>query len=187
MNRITIFCGMAWLAISSIACAGDTNLVVVRTIGSVNRELGSRILSWVSGSISQATDGGAFVTSETNLEAIATAVSQAQTNKAQLVLVLAGQCRAADQARVLTNGVAVVNLNALKLVDLTKPAARETYERRIEKESVSGLATLLSMPPCPFPQCALYQHENVEALDAKGRNLCPPCTEKLQEVVGKRK
>lgn len=173
------------MAVTCQASVVDTNLVVVETVGAVPVDVKDRLLAWVSTIIAPATDSGAIAVKENELVAIATAVSEMRTNREQLVLLLAGNCPATDKSLFFINGVAAVNLNALKLNDMSTSAAREIYARRLEKESVNGLARMLYMPPCPFPQCALYEYTSVDELDKKARGLCPPCSEKLQEMITK--
>jgi predicted Zn-dependent protease len=108
---------------------------------------------------------------------------RAQAAKGQVILVLAGEGKPGDLPASGTNGIVVVDLKALKLADMTTPVAQETYARRVEKLAVAGVALQLGMLPCPFPRCALYQHETVQELDEKARGLCPPCMGKLPEVI----
>ena len=170
MKRFMVAWGVMWVALSSFVSAAETNLVVLRTVGGVDPDLKARMVSWVSSAISPVTDGGI-------------AVPRTRTDKGQVVLILAGECKPDDLPAFGTNAVVVVNLKALKLDDMTTPVARETYARRVEKLAVEGVAMQLGMTPCPFPRCALYQHETVQELDEKARGLCPPCMGKLPEVI----
>ena len=170
MKRFMMAWGVMWMALVSFVSAAETNLVVLRTVGAVDSELKSRLMSWVSTALTPVTDGGI-------------AVPGTRTGKGPVVLILAGECKPGDLPASGTNGVVVVNLKALKLDDMTTPVARETYARRVEKLAVAGVAMQLGMPPCPFPRCALYQHETVQDLDEKARGLCPPCMGKLPEVI----
>ncbi len=59
----------------------------------------------------------------------------------------------------------------------------DPFARRVEKETIRLVATLLGMPPCPMPLCALCTAEDEEHLDAKGRTPCPPCLGKLEDIL----
>jgi hypothetical protein len=170
MKRFMVVWGVVWAVFSSVVLAAEPNLVVVKTMGAVSPELKARLVSWVSTTIDPATDGGI-------------AVSRTLKGQGQVILVLAGECKPGDLPVSGTNGVVVVDLKALKLTGMTTPAAQETYARRVEKLAVAGVAMQLGMAPCPFPRCALYQHETVQELDEKARGLCPPCTGKLEEAL----
>ncbi len=170
MKRFRVAWGVVCVALSSFAGDAQPNLVEVRTGGSVPPELKARLVSWVSTAIAPVTDGGS-------------AGLRAQAAKGQVILVLAGEGKPGDLPASGTNGIVVVDLKALKLADMTTPVAQETYARRVEKLAVAGVALQLGMLPCPFPRCALYQHETVQELDEKARGLCPPCMGKLPEVI----
>jgi len=70
----------------------------------------------------------------------------------------------------------------------------ELWRLRVKKETVRAVATLVSMPSCRFPRCALLVDLNDRQLDAKGYNPCPPCQQRLRRhlagagaVVGPRR
>ena len=75
--------------------------------------------------------------------------------------------------------VAVVNAGALK------PAGNDTekYARRLERETMQSIGLLLGVSYCPNPQCVLWAYTTDDELDAKGRNFCPPCLEKVQRAA----
>ena len=170
MKRFMVAWSVASMAVSSLVLAAEPNLVVVKTVGAVSPELKARLVSWVSSAITPVTDGGI-------------AVARTRAIPGQITLVLAGECKPGDLPASGTNGVVVVTLKALKMEDMTTQAAQETYARRVEKFAVSGVALQLGLIPCPFPRCALYQHETVQELDEKARGLCPPCMGKLPEAI----
>jgi len=170
MKRFMVVWGVVVAAFSSVVLAAEPNLVVVKTMGAVSPELKSRLVSWVSTALTPATEGGI-------------AVSRTRPGQGQVLLILAGECKPGDLPASGAKGIVVVELKALKLTDMTTPAAQETYARRVEKMAVAGVAMQLGMVPCPFPRCALYQHETVQELDEKARGLCPPCSGKLQEAL----
>jgi len=75
--------------------------------------------------------------------------------------------------------IAVVNAKALKPAD----GDQEKYGRRLEKQTIRSMAMLFGLGLCPNPHCALWSYQDDEQLDLMGRNLCPPCHRKLQNVV----
>ncbi len=54
---------------------------------------------------------------------------------------------------------------------------------RIEKMATRVAGRLLGMKDCPMLRCALYLPQNSKELDQKGRNLCPPCQQKLGKLL----
>jgi len=50
----------------------------------------------------------------------------------------------------------------------------ERFERRVKKESMRALGTLIKLPKCPSYMCAMYAPGGTNCLDKKGWNLCPP-------------
>jgi hypothetical protein len=72
------------------------------------------------------------------------------------------------------------------MVPLEKSSQKDKERRwrlRIKKESIRAVASMVSMPACPFPRCALLNHLNDRQLDAKGYNPCPPCQSKLEKSM----
>ena len=51
----------------------------------------------------------------------------------------------------------------------------KSWRLRIRKETVRAVATLIGVPTCMFPRCALLVDRNDRELDSKGYNTCPPC------------
>jgi predicted Zn-dependent protease len=79
--------------------------------------------------------------------------------------------------------VNVTGLTATKTVDGIKGGLKEVFERRVEKESLRGIAIMLGMPECPSLRCALFDAKNDKLLDFKSRNPCPPCLEKIRNKL----
>jgi len=79
--------------------------------------------------------------------------------------------------------VALLNIRALRPDNMKNDTAMEKYARRVEKESMRLIGQLIGLNPCPFPRCALYIAASEQELDAKSRNLCPPCQGKAAELL----
>jgi hypothetical protein len=75
--------------------------------------------------------------------------------------------------------VAVVNVKSLKPAN----GDAETFDRRVEREVMQSIGMLMGAPPCPNPQCAMWQYSTDEELDNKGRNYCPPCMGVVQKAA----
>lgn len=75
--------------------------------------------------------------------------------------------------------VAVINASAMKPDD----DSPETWRRRLDRQAMRGVAFLLGVKPCPYPRCALCDYRSLEELDNIGRNLCPPCQDKLADAA----
>lgn len=79
--------------------------------------------------------------------------------------------------------IGIVNTKALRPSPIEAAEARERYGRRAEKESMRAIGHLLGIKTCPMPMCALCDYRTDEQLDAKGRNFCPPCQEKMRRAL----
>ena len=104
------------------------------------------------------------------------------------LLVLAG---AADggtpvSSVCVTGAVGVVFVSALESGRANAATNRETFIRRVEKESIRAAALALGLRPCPHHRCALYVSESEDNLDAKGCNLCPPCRVKSEKRLAEK-
>lgn len=77
----------------------------------------------------------------------------------------------------LSSRVAVLNVASLLRPD--EHIAAEAVAWRVEKQATLLAAQLMGFAACPFPLCVLCEVTTIEALDAKGRNLCPPCRMRL--------
>lgn len=171
------------LAFSGVAADLPLPQISLRTVGEVAPDVITRISGWVTANIGQVKNEGALKAKGETLDALVKAVPHPAKNTLVLVLVneLKGETRhIASQERVVA-----VNLGVMRLADMSTEAARETYLRRVEKESVGALAAAMGMPACPMIRCALYAAENTLELDEKSRSLCPPCMQKLQEMIEK--
>lgn len=71
--------------------------------------------------------------------------------------------------------VAVVNVTAL-----SQDEAKTLH--RLKKESMRCAGLLLNLKPCPDQRCCMFHYRDLEGLDAKGGNFCPPCVMQLQSA-----
>ena len=59
----------------------------------------------------------------------------------------------------------------------------ERWMRRVKKEAVHAVCTLIGLQDCAFPRCCLLNHKNDIELDAKSCGPCPPCSEKAYKAL----
>lgn len=85
-----------------------------------------------------------------------------------------------------TKNVGLLNVRALDSVEANTPEAKTKYMRLVQKQAISVIARTLGMHDCPNPHCALFKCENKQQLQAKGRNLCPPCEAEFEKVLKNR-
>ena len=57
------------------------------------------------------------------------------------------------------------------------------FERRVKKEAMRALGTLIKLPKCPTYTCALFSHGDTTVLDRKGYNFCPPHRIKSDQLL----
>jgi len=76
-----------------------------------------------------------------------------------------------------------VNVRLLLEHDEPEP---EMAERRVEKLVMRSVGLLMDVPQVPNPQSAMFAYQNMEELDAIGRNFDPPSLLRFQENVLKR-
>ena len=81
--------------------------------------------------------------------------------------------------RLPEKNVAVVNARLLK----PEGGDAEQYGRRLEREVMMSIGLLMGLEICPNPQCAMWMYSNDEELDQKGRNYCPPCLDRIQNLA----
>jgi hypothetical protein len=49
---------------------------------------------------------------------------------------------------------------------------------RIERETMRLFCQMIGLKECPNPMCVMFPHRGEREFDAKGKNLCPPCSAK---------
>ena len=96
-----------------------------------------------------------------------------------IVLVAPEGTIGAHGVSLLEERVVVVNVKALEPQD----GDQEKYGRRLERAVMRSAGMLMGLQACPNPQCALWSYSTVEQLDEMSRNFCPPCQEKLSEMM----
>jgi predicted Zn-dependent protease len=171
------------VTISSYAVEGYSS-IAIKTVGAVSPELVTRIAGWVAQQIAPVTNAGSMMVNEDTLDAITTSEISSSAKTAtvsHVTLILVEKLKTDARHSLSKPGVAVVNVGVLQPSDMRIDSALETLSRRVEKESVGGIALAFGLPVCPIFQCALYSALTLDELDHKGRGLCPPCAQKLEE------
>jgi hypothetical protein len=112
------------------------------------------------------------------LDTMGVAASRAMGPQDAALVVLAAPSMDIPAHKVILSSSRVVVVNVKSL----KPSGNdaEKWGRRVEREVMKGIGTLMGVPDCPNPQCAMFQHTTDDELDAKGRNYCPPCLSAVQ-------
>lgn len=73
--------------------------------------------------------------------------------------------------------IAVANLNPL----FTPDTEAEVIERRVDRQAIRGICTVMGMEPSPNPLSAMFNYTTLEQLDRIGRNLDLPWLVRLQK------
>jgi len=160
-------------------------LVSMFIMGNVDKALAARVESWVQQSVGPV-EKHASPKSKTpsSLEEVYATIKESNGKNSMVTLVLAGGISPhGDTHGLVSNRVAVIDVDMLKPADTSKEGWQEVFARRVEKESLAGVAYAFEMKACVFERCALKPAETTDELDAKGRNLCPPCEVKLQALL----
>lgn len=71
--------------------------------------------------------------------------------------------------------VVVVNVRVMQ-----QGADEETFGRRMERQVIRGIGSLMGLELCPNPESAMAFYSTMEELDQMGRNLDPPWLLQLQ-------
>lgn len=72
--------------------------------------------------------------------------------------------------------IVIVNVNLME-----EGADEETFGRRMERQVIRGIGTLMGLELSPNPESAMSAYSSIEELDRIGRNLDPPWLLRLQE------
>jgi predicted Zn-dependent protease len=177
---------VAVCGVMALKAMGGENQVAIYTVGKVDTGLQSRVSDWVSGQLLAVTNAGVLSQSGTlaNIQELGKAKVRSNT---VAVLILAERVAGMTERHVLAQDkVVVVNMGTigkgLKANDEQKMT--EALVRRVEKESLGGLAFVLGMDRCVLPTCVLFPTPTIDELDLKGRGLCPPCMGKWEARMG---
>lgn len=172
-----------YCAMSTAVMAAKQPFITMQTIGDVPQDLAKRISLWLTENIGSTTN---VVCLESNAQTLKEAVKSVKSPaKNCVVLILVNRLPGESQYFFLTNGVVALNLDSMRPADMSTDAAKEIFARRVEAKSVGGVAAALGLPSCPMIRCALYHAHAAADFDAMSRNLCPPCTKKLEERLKK--
>lgn len=177
------------VAVSAIASDKPEHRVTVLTAGPVEVALCERVTTWVSENIAPAASAQVLKARKplSVASVLAQATKQSKDEGIATLVLVSGIENHVEPYALVSNKVVVIDIDMLKSGADSTPNALETFYRRVEKESVGGLAYALGVPPCVLPSCALTPTSSMQELDLKGRNLCPPCQGKLQALLEEQK
>ena len=179
--KINIIMSTVWLTLNMVAQAGEKPLIVLQSVGDVPTNLTTRISGWLEESIGVTSNAGAIKIEKSTLRELAESIKNCQKN--QIILILANRLPKESQYVISTNSVVVLSLDSMRPSEMSTDAAKESFARHVETESVGGVASALGLPGCRMIRCALYPAHTQGDLDAMSRNLCPPCAQKLAECL----
>ena len=80
---------------------------------------------------------------------------------------------------------ALLNMSTLMRDDPGRTPTSKVVLRRVEKESLRAISALVGLPKCPTIFCASHRHKDIDELDAKSYNFCPPCRLKIEDLLRK--
>lgn len=61
---------------------------------------------------------------------------------------------------------------------------RELWLRRIEKQTLFVASRMMGKASCVFPLCVMNPEDNIDAIDMKARDYCPPCMLEMGALLG---
>ena len=184
MSRLKCSLGLAVLALLSCRAAepAATNApakIAIVAIGDVRAKLAEHARDWAEHNLALRVDLlPAQKLRGKTLDAIAAqAVKAGGANRAHVVAIaMPPQDVTSHGMRTADKRAAVVNLRPM----LDDKPDEKIVERRIERQTLRAIALMLDVETCVNPQCALSRYQDLKQLDQSGRNLCPPCLQKVQ-------
>ncbi|MCU0857663.1 MAG: hypothetical protein MUC65_04585 [Pontiellaceae bacterium] len=116
-----------------------------------------------------------------NFQALEKAAKRIKTDADVTLIVLSGfENESKHLILSSSNGIALVNVQALRIDDAEK------FARRIERQVMRAAAFCFSLPPTPDPYCVTRNYYSLEDLDSMGRNFSPPWQGRFAEEAEKR-
>lgn len=185
----SVACGLFLVAVQNAGCASQDHkpgTIAYTSVGTVDTGLLQRVAGFISKDLGmplQQVSPPRLATDGLTLGKLAEVLlPMSTTNGSALLLVFVdlkggGEATAAaakDQSRVV-----VVNLAPLRPKVADKPAEREQFARRLDRECIRAIGGIFGIQPCLNPRCVMFKHASEKELDAKGRNFCPPCRERF--------
>ena len=160
------------------ACAGEG--IAVQAVGKVDPALVERAAGFLQSNLLVRVRvlPPAAPRADTFEAAAAAAAKLREPGDAFLVAFVAAPRTTAQAPDLLaTNRTAAINVRALAAPDA------ERAGRRFERMAMRGLGSLLGLPLCPNPYCALTDRLTITNLDDAARNYCPPCSGAAERAV----
>ncbi len=169
------------VAVMATVAVADEKQIALYTLGTVDAGIRDRVITLVSQQLLPVTNAGTFVPPvKLTLQAVHGLGKERVGGNTAAVLVLAeGLTGMRGRRSLVQDKVVVVSVGVLSVASKER---HEDWIRRVEKESMEGLALMLGMKPCPLFTCVLCPSPTMEDLDVKGRGLCPPCMGKWDEI-----
>lgn len=187
MLRSVVFV-MASLLMSSVCAGADaeapaTSLIRVMPAAGMDTGIVARVAAFCTANtqIESRVDAAKDLAGDT-LEERAQAASSLK-KEGDFALVVLTFMPAAEKRHGYVDPVGhlmVINVTPMKATE-----DAEVYGRRLERQVMRGVYTLLGQGPCPNPFCCMHPYKEMKDLDRLGRNACPPCAFKGQQAARK--
>lgn len=181
MNRIETWCATVLLAVAvTKGVWAEGQRVLLRTAGEVESRHIERVLPFCQENTRLDIQFAGPLSGEfETLNEVARAASEQLGEEDAFVIVLAGIHTEEKSHGICLHDLraAVINVPAV----LADEPDDERAGRRLERQVMQSIGMLVGMASCPNSECVLWPYSNMEELDAKGRNMCPPCFGQLQK------
>ncbi|HMP75025.1 MAG TPA: hypothetical protein PKE12_01895 [Kiritimatiellia bacterium] len=170
-----------WLAFGEEALeqASPRSPVALVVAGPVDEAVVTRVKAWAEEQLAiPVPRGEALDTKGESLDAVAQEASARLVPEDLGVIVLLKSEQELPNHGIFNPDlrVVVVNVNLME-----KDADEETFGRRMERQVIRGIGTLLGLELSPNPESAMAFYSTMEELDLMGRNLDPPWLYQLQQ------
>lgn len=172
----------SWLAAAGVALAAETATPVALTVsGELDPPLVARVHDWAAEQLAlpvPMVPSAPIESAPESLDAVAEAMAPAVPEQAiGLVVLYNGEATLPHHGIYRPDlRVVVVNVPLMK-----ENADEETFARRLERQVIRGICTLMGLEFSPNPESAMAAYTTLEELDQIARNLDPPWLLKLQE------
>jgi hypothetical protein len=170
-----------WLAFGAEAPvqAAPRNPVALVVAGPVDEAVVARVKAWAEEQLAIPVPlAEALETKGASMDAVAREASARLAPEDLGVIVLLKSEQELPNHGIFNPDLRVVVVNVNRMA---KDADEETFGRRMERQVIRGIGSLLGLELSPNPESAMAFYSTMEELDMMGRNLDPPWLYQLQQ------